>query len=124
MTLWRNLNMNTTDEFIKAIQAIELMPEPEIEYRFYYDDSGRITTCSQSNHQENGEYLVVSEYEYRHYYQYYIENGKLKMIDINPGYRVQLTRSNQGYRVVKNHAGIVLADDEEYKNVEYYDTNN
>ena len=114
--------MNTTDEFIKAIQAIELIPEPEIEYRFYYDKNGEITACSQTNHQEHGEYLVVTEREYRHYYQYYIENNKLKRIDIDPEYRVQLKRSDQGYRVVKNHAGIVL-ENEIYKDVEYYDNN-
>ena len=123
MTLWRDLNMNTTDEFIKAMESMVLVPEPKIEYRFYYDETGRITTCSQTNHQEHGEYLVVTNYEYKHYYQYYIENDKLKMVDINPVYHVQLKRSSQGYRVVTNHAGIILADDEEYKNVEYYDNN-
>ena len=115
--------MNTTDEFIKAIQAIEPILALEIEYRFYYDETGRITTCSQNNHQEHGDYLVVTEHEYKHYYQYYVENNKLKMIDINPRYHVQLKRSDQGYRVVRNHAGIILADNEEYLNVEYYDNN-
>ena len=115
--------MNAIDEFIKAIQSIEITSEPVIEYRFYYEETGRITTCSQTNHQEHGEYLVVTEHEYKHYYRYYIENDKLKMIDINPGYRVQLKRSSQGYRVVHNHAGIILASDEEYENVEYYDHN-
>ena len=45
------------------------------------------------------------------------------MIDIGHGYRVQLKSSDQGYRVVNSHAGIILADDEEYLNVEYYDNN-
>jgi hypothetical protein len=112
--------MNTTDEFLKAIQAIERIPEPEIEYRFYYDDSGHIITCSKTNHQEHGDYLVVTEYEYQHYYQYYIQNNKLKKIDIDLGYRVQLKRSDQGYRVVRNHAGIILESNEEYA-AEYYD---
>lgn len=123
MKSWKGLNMNTTDEFLKALQAIEYIPEPEIEYRFYYDETGRITTCSQTNHQEYGKYLVVTEYEYKQYYRYYIENDKLKMIDINSGYRVQLKRSGQGYRVVNNHAGIILANNEEYRDVEYYDDN-
>ena len=116
--------MNSLDEFIKAIESIEPISEPVIEYRFYYNAAGQITTCSQTNHQEHGEYIVVSESEYQHYYQYYIENGKLKKIDIDLGYRVQLKRSSQGYRVVKNHAGIILAADEDYPNVEYYDTVN
>ena len=115
--------MNTTDEFLKAWLDLQPIPEPEIEYRFYYDDTGRIATCSQTNHQEHGEYLVVTEYEYKHYYQYYIENTKLKIIDINTGYRVQLKKSDAGYKVVKTHAGIILADNEKYENVEYYDDN-
>jgi len=115
--------MNTTDEFLKAWLDLQPIPEPEIEYRFYYDDTGRITTCSQTNHQEHGEYLIVTEYEYKHYYQYYIENTKLKIIDINIGYRVQLKKSDAGYKVVKTHAGIILADNEKYENVEYYDDN-
>lgn len=124
MKLLKGLSMNTTDEFIKAIMAVEPVAEPKIEYRFYYDNLGKITTCSQTNHQTQGDYLVVSEYEYRHYYQYYIEHNKLKKIDIDLGYRVQLKSSTQGYRVVKNHAGIILSDNEEYQHVEYYDTVN
>jgi hypothetical protein len=115
--------MNTTDEFIRAMQSIEQLPEVEIEYRFYYDESGRITTCSQTNHQETGNYIVVTEYEYQHYYQYTIVENKLKRIDINPGYRVQLKRSDREYRVVENHAGIILDDTEQYQNVEYYESN-
>jgi hypothetical protein len=115
--------MNTQDEFLKALQNLEHIPEPVIEYRFYYDESGTITACSQTNHQTDGNYLVVFEHEYRHYYQYYVENGKLKKIDNDLGYRVQLKSSNQGYRVVRNHAGIILADDEDYKDIEYYDNN-
>lgn len=114
--------MNTTDEFLKALQDVQLLPIPEIEYRFYYDDTGGIVTCSQTNHQEQGNYIVVSEDEYNHYYQYCIKDGKLKKIDLNPGYRVQLKSSDQGYCVVKNHAGIIL-ENEQYDNVEYYAVN-
>ena len=114
--------MNTIDEFVKAIQSIQPIPAPVIEYRFYYDDLGRITVCSQTNHQEHGNYLVVTEHEYNNYDRYYIEEGKLKIIDTDPKYHVQLKRSDQGYRVVKNHAGIVL-ENETYKDVEYYDNN-
>ena len=63
------------------------------------------------------------EHEYRHYYQYYVENGKLKKIDNDPRYRVQLKSSAQGYRVVKNHAGVILSQTEMYKDIEYYDNN-
>lgn len=122
--LWRGSKMQPSDELIKALQAIQLPSPINIEYRFYYDETGKITTCSQFNHQEYGEYLIVTEHEYNHYYQYYIDKNKLKMIDINHGYRVQLKHSDQGYCVVKNHAGIVLAVNETHNDVEYYDTTN
>ena len=67
--------------------------------------------------------MIVDEATYLEYYKYQVVNGKLKIIDFNPEYRVQLTSSTQGYRVVKDHAGIILANNEEYLNVEYYDTN-
>lgn len=122
MQLLRDLNMNTTDEFIKALQEILTVPDIKIEYRLYYDETGGIITCSQTNHQPQGNYIVVTEDEYNHYYQYCIKNGKLKKIDNNPNYRVQLTCSTKGYCVVKNHAGIIL-ENELYPNVEYYESN-
>jgi hypothetical protein len=76
--------------------------------------------CTQQSHPENTLYLVVTADEYHEYFRYYIVDGKLKKIDFNPEYRVQLKRSSQGYRVVKNHAGIRL-ENETYKDIEYYD---
>ena len=48
-------------------------------------------------------------------------DGKLKKIDRNPGSSVQLTKSNSGYQVVKNHAGLILESGEIYVDTEYYD---
>ena len=110
-------------EFLKALADITPMVDEPIEYRLHYDSSGGIVMCTQQSHPENTQYLVVTADEYHEYFRYHIVDGKLKKIDTNPGYRVQLKSSNQGYRVVNNHAGIILADDEEYLNVEYYDNN-
>ena len=43
------------------------------------------------------------------------------MLDISTGNRVQLKKSNQGYRVVAGHASIVLDDSEAYLNIEHYE---
>jgi hypothetical protein len=64
----------------------------------------------------------VTADEYHEYFRYYIVDGKLKKIDTNPGYRVQLKSSDQGYCVVRNHAGILL-ENEDYRDVEYYESN-
>jgi hypothetical protein len=115
--------MNTTDEFIKAMMLIPLTIEEPIEYRLHYDKTGGIYLCTQQNHPTDTTYLVVDEKTYSEYYKYQIVVGKLKIIDYSPSYSVQLKSSSQGYRVVQDHAGIVLTDDEEYRDIEYYDDN-
>jgi hypothetical protein len=109
-------------EFLKALADIPPIVNELIEYRLHYDSSGGIVMCTQQSHPENTQYLVVSADEYHEYFRYYIVDGKLKKIDTNPGYRVQLKSSTQGYAVVKGHAGILL-ENETYKDIEYYDDN-
>jgi len=114
--------MNSESEFLKAWASIQPTVEPEVEYRFHYDDQGTITMCTQANHPDNTQYLVVDRETYQSYFKYYVKDGKLKIIDTAPGTRVQLIRSTQGYAVVKNHAGILL-ETEDYQDVEYYEAN-
>lgn len=114
--------MNSNDEFIKALAAITIAPAPTLEYRFHYNDSGEIYMCTMINHPENTQYLVVDKTMYDNYSHYKIENNKLKLIDNNNVYHVQLKSSNQGYAVVKDHAGILL-ENETYNDIEYYDNN-
>lgn len=111
--------MNSNDEFLKAFISMELIPAPEIEYRIHYNSDGEIYLCTQTDHPDNSQYLVVDKQTYDNFFRYYVVNGKLKLIDRPSGDRVQLKRSNQGYAVVKNHAGLLL-ENENYSNVEYY----
>lgn len=115
--------MFTDLEFLQAMAQFAPIVEEPKEYRLHYDSTGGIYLCTQQNHPKDTTYLVVDEKTYLEYYKYKIVNGKLKIVDIDPGYRVQLKRSDQGYRVVKDHAGIILDQNEEYQDVEYYDTN-
>ena len=116
--------MSTEEEFLKAMMAIPPMVEEPIEYRFHYNQNGDIYMCSMRNHPADTTYLVVSEKEYYNYCEYQIVDSKLKIIDRNLGYRVQLKSSTQGYCVVKHHAGLILEDDEVCEKVEYYERNN
>ena len=115
--------MFTELEFQKAMEQFTSIIEEPREYRLHYDSNGGIYMCTQQNHPKNTNYLIVDEATYLEYYKYQVVKGKLKMIDINPGYRVQLKRSSQGYRVVNNHAGIIL-ENETYNDIEYYDNTN
>jgi len=115
--------MNSNDEFLKAILSLPQPKSLEIEYRLHYDSEGNIFMCTMQQHPDHTNYLIVTKKEYDEYYRYKIVNNKLKIIDNDPGYRVQLTSSTQGHRVIKNHAGIVLEPNEQYPNVEYYAAN-
>ena len=107
-------------EFLKAIAAIQPIVAEPIEYRIYYDESGNITSCSMQSH-EPGTYIVVSKNDYDNYFRYTVVNGKLKKIESDPGFRVQLVKSTSGFPTVKNHAGLVIEQDEAYTDIEYYE---
>jgi len=114
--------MNTTDEFIKAMQSIEPLPAMIIEYRLHYDPSGKIIMCSLSDHPDHDDYLVVNKETYDNYFRYRVHKGVLELVDTSPGLRVQLKSSTQGHAVVKNHAGILL-ENEDCDDIEYYEDN-
>ena len=114
--------MFTELEFLEAMQQFTSTTEEPREYRLHYDATGGIYLCTQQNHPIDTEYLVVDEATYLEYYKYQVVNGKLKIIDFDPEYRVQLTSSTQGYAVVKNHAGILL-ENEKYSDIEHYEDN-
>lgn len=103
---------------------LEPLPTPTIEYRIYYNEQGAITMCAMANHPLDENYIVVTKEEYDNYFRYTVVEGKLKKIDTNHGYRVQLKKSTTGYKVVKNHAGLLLEDGDTYTDVEYYDRTN
>jgi hypothetical protein len=70
--------------------------------------------------------LVVTKQEYDNYAKYAVDTKtkKLKVVFVlNPGVSVQLKRSTKGWCAVKNHAGIILENDETYNQVEYYEAN-
>ena len=116
--------MNSNDEFLAAMAMLEPLPVLTIEYRIYYNELGAITMCAMVNHPIDENYIVVTKEEYDNYFRYTVVDNKLKLIDTNPGYRVQLKKSTTGYPVVKNHAGLLLEPGEAYEDREYYDTNN
>jgi hypothetical protein len=107
-------------EFLKAIAAIQPFVIEPIEYRIYYNVDGNITSCSMQSH-EPGTYIVVSKTDYENYFRYTVINGKLKKIEHDAGFRVQLSKSTSGFPVVKHHANLIIEQDETYPNIEYYE---
>jgi hypothetical protein len=115
--------MSTELEFIEALKNLSPLVEEPKDYRLHYDETGTIIMCSMQKHPENTQYIVVNKEIYDNYFRYYVQDSKLKLIDNDMGFRVQLKSSTQGYRVVKDHAGIILDDCEEYHDVGYYESN-
>ena len=108
------------DEFLKAIAAIQPLYIEPIEYRLYYDIEGNIVSCSMQAHAP-GDYIVVDKDTYEHYIHYKVVKGKAVKIDTLAKYKVRLQKSTTGFRVVKNNAGIILENNEQYKDIEYYE---
>ena len=115
--------MNSEDELAKAFAMIQPIVEEVKEYRIHYEEDGRIAMCTITNHPADTTYIVVSKDEYDNYFRYTIVDDKLKKIDNNPRYRVQLVSSSDGYAVVKKHAGLILEPTDTYNEIEYYAAN-
>lgn len=113
--------LTAEEEFLLAFSTLSVLVENPIEYRIHYDNNNIITMCTMQNHPDTTQYLIVDKETYDNYFSYNIVDGKLKKIDINPGYSVQLIKSTQGFQTVKNHAGVILEQDETYTNTEYYE---
>lgn len=111
------------DEFLKAIAAIQPIIEEPVEYRLYYDALGAITSCSMQAH-ALGNYVVTDFKTYDCYYHFKVVKNKLVKIDHSAAYTVRLQKSNTGFLVVKNNAGIILENNETYTDTEYYDRTN
>jgi hypothetical protein len=112
-------------EFFKEVEALLIHNNTEIEYRLHYNDDGEIYACSMCDHPESEKYLVVTAHEYENYFRYRVVKDALIEKTIDAGYRARLQRSENGFRAVKNHASVLLEEQEEFSTIEHYaPTNN
>lgn len=109
-----------SNEFWAEFETLLDRTIPEaIEYRVHYNEQGEIYLCTMQNHPVDTTYLVVTRDEYDRYFDYRVVDAKLKKVDRDAVYRVQLRKSNSGYRVANGHASIVVED--EYEDTEHYE---
>jgi hypothetical protein len=114
-----------SNEFWDEVASlVTCTPAEPIEYRLHYTETGDIYMCTMQDHPAGTAYVTVSRSEYERYFDYQVVGGQLKKIERDAGHRVKLQRSDQGYRVVQNHAGLLLLPDEDYNNTEYYEYRN
>lgn len=113
--------MNTPPELIEALGLIKEIPQSTVEYRIHYNDQGSIIGCTMTDHPIDTKYVVVDRETYDNYFRYdRVINGKLKKVIHDPGYRVQLHSSNAGFKVVRNHAALLIENNETYDDTEFY----
>lgn len=112
-------------EFLKAIESWE-PPRIVEEYRAYYDDEGWVTGFAGSGFPDGDNWIHIPRETYiTHNWQHLkVKDGKLTRVEPTYDHVFALTLSDKGYKVVKNHAGILLESGEDHPNVEYYERRN
>lgn len=109
-------------ELAEAFNNILPVPLVELEYRLYYDATGKPISMSSHNH-PIGQYVVITRHHYDSAnYNCRVDNGILRF-DLGDQVRVQLKKSNTGVPVVNGYANLVV-ENNEYTDIEYYDRNN
>lgn len=110
---------------LKRLDALMNAPKSAAEYRWYYDENGRITHLASHNHPSGDNYIIVSESIYNNYNDYTVKNNQLRKKPKNWGIlKFGLIKSTTGQAVVKNHASLVIEEHEEHEQIEYYDARN
>jgi len=103
-----------------ALSQLEVTPDPIPEYRFYYNEFGVIVSCSQFDHPDAGDYLVVTKQQYDNYTQYEVKNGKLVTRPDTNRILSGLIKADSGYATVKGHSALLIEANEQYETIEYY----
>ena len=118
-------NMSSWDELLKAFDTNLIIDNDtiEYEYRVYYNQSGEIyqTTALKNDIILNNDYIVVTQDQHSNIHKYFVKNKTLVSKPIRLKQTYQLEPSNIGFTVVKNNPALIISDDEEYSNIEYYD---
>ena len=114
--------MNELEKFLAEVNALVDTPKEVVkEYRVYYNSNGEIVGQSMTEPHLEGDYIVVEQDEYENIHKYArVKDGELKVKVFSPGYKRQLVQGEGYFQVVKNHAGLLLEQDETYNNTEYY----
>ena len=113
-------------EFLKGLMSVEPIVVKE-EYRAYYDDTDKILYTAANDFPENNKnWISITKIEYQtlECQWLWVENGKIVERKPNYNYFFSLHSSTKGIKIVKNHAGIVVEQGEEYADVGYYDKRN
>ena len=113
-------------EFLKAMENFGSIIVKE-EYRAYYDNDNKIVYLMANQFpDDNNNWISITKVQYQtlECQWLWIENSQI--VERKPTYNhyFSLTPSAKGVKIVKNHAGIVVEQGEEYADIGYYDKRN
>ena len=115
--------MSSEQDFFEEVNRLLVVTaDPVIEYRLHYNDTGDIVMCSMQEHPDSTDYVVVDQQTYELYFKYRVVKGKLELIKHDTGIMTSLVKSTTGFKVVRNHAALLLEPNETYTDTEYYDS--
>lgn len=126
--------MTTLDPWQEFVKGLEMAEEIERqrpllikEYRLYYNKDGTVIGLWESGFPEGDNYVVIDDPDIfhrtnTHYLR--VVNKELTIIDPRDQKVRQLFKSNSGHQVVKNQAALLLLENEEYPETEFYDRTN
>jgi hypothetical protein len=119
--------MTTSEsEFIKAITSFKPIVIKE-EYRAYYDNDNKIMYLMANQFpDDNNNWISITRAQYQTLECQWLWLEKGHLVERKPVYNhyFSLTPSTKGVKIVKNHAGIVVEQSEEYADIGYYDKRN
>ena len=103
-------------------------PKLSNEYRLYYNtDNGTLIGCWQNDYPEGTNYIVLSDLEIlnkNNTLHLRVQNNKLIVLDPKLPNKKRLVKSAAGFKVVLGYAALILEENENYPQTEYYDRAN
>lgn len=102
-------------EMVKPINVVE-------EYRAYYNEQGKVQFLAANTFPEGDNWINITREFYvaqKFNFSWVIDGKLVEKLPTNKHY-FSLTQGIKDVKIVKNHAGIVIDDNEEYPDVDYY----
>jgi hypothetical protein len=119
------MNNNIWDEVARLVAEYDAQrPKIVKEYRLYYNSDGTIIGLWESGHPEGENYIVLDDpglFHNSNTLMLRVQNKKLVVLDPRVPLKTRLKKSQQGFRVVRGHAAIIVEQDEIHSDIEYYD---
>jgi hypothetical protein len=114
-------------EFLKALEMVAEYDRQRTkvvkEYRLYYNEDGTISGLWETDHPLGTNYIVLDDremFDHNSTLSLRVIDGKLIKLEPQQKKKSRLIKSPGGQAVIKGHAALALADNEQHSNIEHY----